>query len=91
MGLPLRETMLGYGVPELIPHVLPFAFDGGGVMAAFDMREDAVGLSAPSERVRGCPRCLPTASTCDAVDRVDPARHDSGPGASTRVSLRDYA
>ena len=35
----LRNILLGYGIPEDMPHVLPFAFDGGGVFCAFDMRE----------------------------------------------------
>jgi hypothetical protein len=34
----LRGMMLGYGIPEEMPSVLPFAFDGGGVFIAFDMR-----------------------------------------------------
>jgi hypothetical protein len=35
----LRSMMLGYAIPEHMPSVLPFAFDGGGVFCAFDMRE----------------------------------------------------
>lgn len=35
----LRGMMLGYGIPEEMPSVFPFAFDGGGVFYAFDMRE----------------------------------------------------
>ena len=37
----LRRMMLGYQIPDAMPHVLPFAFDGGGVFCAFDMREPA--------------------------------------------------
>lgn len=38
----LRGMMVGYGIPEDMPSVLPFAFDGGGVFYAFDMREPPV-------------------------------------------------
>ena len=34
----VREMMLAYRVPYWAPGLLPFAFDGGGVFYAFDMR-----------------------------------------------------
>jgi len=35
----LRPMMLKWHIPESMPSVLPFAFDGGGVFCAFDMRK----------------------------------------------------
>ncbi|MCH8147401.1 MAG: SMI1/KNR4 family protein [Planctomycetes bacterium] len=39
----VRVTMLAYGVPYFKPGILPFAFNGGGIFYAFDMR-----LKAPA-------------------------------------------
>ena len=38
----LRRYMLAYQVPEYLPGVIPFAFDGGGTFYAFDMRSPPV-------------------------------------------------
>ncbi len=40
-GTGLRSMLLSYQVPEYMPGVLPFAFNGGGVFYLFDMREPA--------------------------------------------------
>jgi len=34
----VRIMMLAYGVPDETPGILPFAFNGGGIFYAFDMR-----------------------------------------------------
>ncbi|AMV29979.1 hypothetical protein VT84_36640 [Gemmata sp. SH-PL17] len=38
-GTGLREFLICYNVPQYMPLVVPFAFNGGGVMYLFDMRE----------------------------------------------------
>ena len=38
-GTGLREFLLCYDVPQYMPLAVPFAFNGGGVMYMFDMRE----------------------------------------------------
>jgi hypothetical protein len=38
----VRTMMLAYGVPHRAPRILPFAFNGGGIFYAFDMRRPAV-------------------------------------------------
>ena len=43
----LRRMMLTYGIPEEMPGVLPFAFDGGGVFLAFDLREPSTNGESP--------------------------------------------
>lgn len=61
-GLLLRETMLGYGVPEAMPHVLPFAFDGRGVFAAFDMRDEPIDAEFPIVAFHASTCCWPEAT-----------------------------
>lgn len=34
----VREMLVAYGVPDTHPGILPFAFNGGGIFYAFDMR-----------------------------------------------------
>jgi hypothetical protein len=41
-GTGLRRMMLDRNIPQHMPGALPFAFNGGGVMYLFDMRESAV-------------------------------------------------
>lgn len=38
-GTGLREFLIGYSVPQYMPRAVPFAFNGGGVMYLFDMRD----------------------------------------------------
>lgn len=37
----VREMLLAYCLPEVMPSALPFAFNGGGVFYLFDMRKEA--------------------------------------------------
>lgn len=46
-GHGVRATLLGYMVPEYLPGLLPFAFDGGGTLYLFDMREPLVDGNYP--------------------------------------------
>lgn len=41
-GVGLRDMMLAFSTPEYVPGFVPFAFNGGGVMYGFDMREPPV-------------------------------------------------
>jgi hypothetical protein len=38
----VRGYLLGYNLPEHIPHTFPFAMDGSGVIYLFDMRQPPV-------------------------------------------------
>ncbi len=55
-GTGLRQMMLDRCIPEYMPLALPFAFNGGGVMYMFDMRQPAVNGEYP---IICAPRRLP--------------------------------